>query len=178
MPCFLKESLLFKICIIVIKKLIAWYNDSFIKKITSAVGSCFKQSQTARFLNRYIKRNPYFLNSKFFCFIRLIAALINRFLGFLNKVFTRFVKGSRVVNEAAAVSRLPFYEKISLLAVFVAAIEFGFCIGSFFIGTLAKVSFAYILFPVVICMLLLVWRRISFVFKNSFIYRCIKFLFD
>lgn len=178
MPCFIKESFLVRICIFLLKKLEYLYNLSVLKKIVLAINTCIKQSKTSLILNRYVKRNPYFLNSVFYTIIRKIGGLIDRIFEIIHYWFLPVVKNSFVVNEAKIINSFPAYEKFRILAVFIASIDFGFCFGSFIKGTLSQVSFLYICVPVVICALLILSKKIIKIFYNSFIYKCIKFLLD
>lgn len=178
MPCFIKNSFLFKLCCSLINTFMDIYSQSKIKKIVFSMAICIKESKTAKFFNSYIMRNPYFINSKVYKFIKAIANLIDKVLGWIHNLFLPAVKSSFTINEAKTISEFPIYEKLRILAVFIAAVEFGFCIGSFFKGTLSEVSIVYVIGPVLICFMLMVSKRIIEIFKGSVIYKCIKFLLN
>lgn len=178
MPCFIKSSLIYKLISSLFQRAKAYYSSSHFKKLVAKIVNCFKESKTSAIIIGYIKKNPYFLNSYFYKLIKGLANLVDKLLGGINKLFAPLFGGSLVVKDLKAIDSFPIFEKLRLLAVLIASIEFGYCFGSFIKGTLANVSFGYIIIPVIICFILLCAKSILGAFKNSLIYKGIKFFFD
>lgn len=178
MPCFIKTSLIYRLITSLLKKIKAYYALSFLKNAVDFVSSCFKESKTTKLIKAYINKKPYFLNSYTYKLFKGLASLVDKLLGGINKLLSLFLGGSLVVKEIKTIDSFPLTEKLRILAVFIAAVEFGFCFGSFIKGTLAGVGFGYIIVPVIVCFALLSSKSIFNAFKNSFIYKCVKFFFD
>lgn len=178
MPCFIKTSLIYRLITSLFNKIKAYYSLSRLKNVIDFISSCFRESKTTSVIKAYINKKPYFLNSYTYKLISGLAGLVDKLLGFINKLFSPLLGGSLIIKEIKTIDSFPLTEKLRILAVFIAAVEFGYCFGSFIKGTLADVSFGYILIPVIFCFVLLSAKGIFNAFKNSFIYKCVKFFFD
>lgn len=178
MPLFVKESFVYSICIFILNGIKNAYSQSRLKIIIESVLSCIKQSAASKLVDGYLKKRPYFLNSLSYRAVKGAAELIDRFLGSVYKSLAPVFSSSAVVKEGEAFFKAPVFEKIGLAAVFIAAVEFGFCVGSFVKGSLSDVDMIYIAGPVIISMLMLISKRIYFIFRRSFLCKIIKFLFE
>ncbi len=178
MPCFIKESLCYKIYIVFFKTIKNLYAQSILKKVVTALAEISGQSKTFIIFDKYLKKKPYFLNSFFCRAVKSAANLIDKLLGAVYKLFLPIVSESFAVNEAKKILNFPIHEKLRLAAVFIASVDFGFCLGGFINGSLSDVNSVYIFMPVLICIFMIALKRIINIFQKSFIYKCIKFLLD
>lgn len=86
MPLFIKNSIIYKLFYFI---LIKPYNNSLLKRFLCKMVFCFKQSFVYKSSERYIDKEPYFLNSLIYKFFRKIVSLIDKIMDFLHDLIKK-----------------------------------------------------------------------------------------
>ena len=168
MPLFIKNSIIYKLFEQI---LIKPYNNSLLKRNLEKILNCFKQSFIYKCVEKYLNKNPYFLNSLVYKFIRKVVKIIDKIADFLHKTIKKWLLGSKTFFELRAIKYFSKEKRILLLAVLLGAFNIAYSVTGMILDTInLYVSYGIL----ALTLILLVFSKSINCFKQSFIYKIFK----
>ena len=122
MPLFIKNSIIYKLfyCLFINP-----YNNSILKRFLDKTIFCFKQSFLYKAIQRYIHKEPYFLNSIFYKSFRKIVGLIDKIMDYLHDLIKRCIVFSSLNSDYKNIKAMDRKNKIFfLLGLFILELIF------------------------------------------------------
>lgn len=176
MPCFIQNSFIAKFIFKIIDCVLISYNNSKLKNIISRIGYIITQSAIFSFFKRYVNKNPAFLNSISYRFIRLIVNFINIIADKIHKPFALMISKSNTKEQVDNIKSLDLKSKLNILSLFIIAISIGFLIGSVLLNSIMSLNVAVGLGLLILALLIIFFTRNFNIIKNSLIYKFVEYL--
>lgn len=171
MPSFITGSILYKI---LEHFFIKPYEKSLLKKNIDKFVLCFKESFLYKRFERYINKNPYFLNSFCYKIFRKFIKWIDKLMDIIHNFFKRLITGSEIYNEANNIKNAKINRKFLILSILIGALNLGYIIGGLIFITIKPIiSFGLL----ILCFILYIFSLNANCYRESFIYKFIKYLF-
>lgn len=171
MPSFITESILYKILEYFFIKP---YGKSLLKKNIDKFVLCFKESFLYKWFIKYIDKNPYFLNSFSYKVFRKFIKGIDKLMDIIHNFFKRLIIGSEIYNEANNIKNAKINRKILILSTLIGALNLGYIIGGLIFATINPIISSSLL---ILCFILYIFSLNVNCYRESFIYKFIKYLF-
>ena len=171
MPSFITESIFYKG---VYKFFINPYEKSFLKTIVNKFSLYFKQSFIYKCSVKYINKSPYFLNSFSYKVFRKFIAFIDKIMDIIHNFFAKLITESEVYKEANNIKKKEFNKKLLIVCILISALNLGYLIGGITFNTTKPFIVNTLL---ILCIALYIFSLNSNYYKQSFIYKFIKYLF-
>ena len=168
MPLFIKNSVIYKFFD---KILIKPYNNSLLKRNLEKILNCLKQSFIYKCVEKYLNKNPYFLNSLVYKFIRKVVKIIDKIADFLHKAIKKWLLGSKSFFELRSIKYFTKEKKVLLLIVLLGAFNIAYS----FTGIIFDTINLYVSYGILaLTLILFVFSKSTNCFKQSFIYKIFK----
>lgn len=165
MPLFIKNSIIYKLFE---KCFIKPYNNSLLKKSLGKINSCFKESFVLKRAERYLDKEPYFLNSLSYKIFRKFIRLIDRLMDFFNKAIKKALLNSNTFIEIRSIKYDTKERNLLLLSLLLNVFNLAYMVTGILLNTLNLYIAVVIMF---IAFLISIFAKHKNCFKQSFIYK-------
>lgn len=176
MPYFIKESIIVKLALKFIYIVNMCYKNSKLKKIADRISYIVLQSAIFNSLKRYVNKNPAFLNSISYRFIRVIVKFVNYIADKIHMPFALMINKSNFKEKIQNIKNADIKMKFHMLSLFIIAISMGFVIGNIFLEQISSQNVGIGLALVLISLIIIFCNKNLNIIKNSLIYRFIEYL--
>ena len=130
-----------------------------------------EQSFIYKCVEKYLNKNPYFLNSLVYRFIRKVVKIIDKIADFLHKTIKKWLLGSKTFFELRDIKYFSKEKRILLLAILLGAFNIAYSVTGMILDTInLYVSYGIL----ALTLILLVFSKSINCFKQSFIYKIFK----
>lgn len=168
MPLFIKQSFIYKAFE---KIIIKPYKNSLLKNFIQKLLMCFKNSFIFKRTEKYLNKQPYFLNSGLYKLFRIFLSKLDLFMNFLNRIFTNMFGGSSFCNGIYSIKKDTKSKKLLLLSLLIGFFNFFYIlIGAILNTTNLKISSSLL----ALTFILYLFSQSENCFKESFIYKIFK----